>query len=267
MSFREAEELKKVQSEIDDIGKNYEKLTPEQKQAEMREIVQPITPTGGVTVETATGEKITIEPEDVTQEEDAENYKAEAVQLDLFDELVATDMDLGDEETAQQRVMEGDEVSDFAEVKISEATTESMGEAGFSTEFQSLVSKVRDSVGENISRSGDDKLVNHKTNASIMEVVRRVDPEKASKLQFGDFVFGFVLRPANGPQEIHLLDTNSAEFTDQVKEAARKLGISYKVASAVDLVTEEVVTHYMLQDFFGPDGTKRGVLWRTKQTC
>ena len=257
MSFREAEELKKVQSEIDDIGKNYEKLTPEQKQAEMREIVQPITPTGGVTVETATGEKITIEPEDVTQEEDTENYKAEAVQLDLFDEFVATDMDLGDEETAQQRVMEGDEVSDFAEVKISEATTESMGEAGFSTEFQSLVSKVRDSVGENISRSGDDKLVNHKTNASIMEVVRRVDPEEASKLQFGDFVFGFVIRTSEGPQEIHLLDTNSAEFTDQVKEAARKLGVSYKVASAVDLVTEEVVTHYMLQDFFGPDGTKR----------
>ena len=92
-----------------------------------------------------------------------------------------------------------------------------------------------------------------------MEAVRRVDPEEASKLQFGDFVFGFVLRPANGPQEIHLLDTNSAEFTDQVKEAARKLGISYKVASAVDLVTEEVVIHYMLQDFFGPDGTKRGV--------
>ena len=257
MSTREAAELNKVQSEIEDIGKNYEKLTPEQKEAEMREIVQPITPTGGVTVETATGEKITIEPEDVTQEEDTENYKAEAVQLDLFDELVATDLDLGDEETAQQQITEEADVSDFAEVKISEATAESMGEAGFSTEFQSLVSKVRSSVGENISRSGDDKLINHKTNASIMEVVRRVDPEEASKLQFGDFVFGFVIRPADGPQEIHLLDTNSAEFTDQVKEAARKLGVSYKVASAVDLVTEEVVTHYMLQDFFGPDGTKR----------
>ena len=132
-----------------------------------------------------------------------------------------------------------------------------MGEAGFSTEFQSLVSKVRSSVGENISRSGDDKLVNHKTNASIMEVVRRVDPEEASKLQFGDFVFGLFSDPLMGLKKSTFW-TNSAEFTDQVKEAAKeKLGISYKVASAVDLVTEEVVTHYMLQDFFGPDGTKR----------
>ena len=87
-----------------------------------------------------------------------------------------------------------DDPSDFAEIQVSEATPEAMDAAGFSTEFQSLISRVKAAVGDSLSRNKGDKFVNHKTSASILEAVRRIDPEEGSLLQFGDFVFGFVKR-------------------------------------------------------------------------
>ena len=257
MSSRESQELKNLQSEINDIGNNYDKLTPEQKGQELREVTQPINPTGGVSVQAADGSTVEITPEELSEVEVQRNEKMEeapeseeGVQFSLFDET-------SDQPVDQQPTVEADP-SDFAEIKVSEATPESMEAAGFSTEFQSLISKVKDSVGDAISRNKGDKFVNHKTSASILGAVRNIDSKEAAMLQFGDFVFGFVHAPKDGgPQQIHLLDTNTSEFTEQVRDAAKKLGVSYKIASAVDLVTEEVVTHYMLQDFFGVNGTKR----------
>ena len=136
----------------------------------------------------------------------------EGAQLSLFDETSEKPVD-------QQPTVE-DDPSDFAEIQVSEATPEAMDAAGFSTEFQSLISRVKAAVGDSLSRNKGDKFVNHKTSASILEAVRRIDPEEGSLLQFGDFVFGFVKRSKDGsPQEIHLLDTNTSEFTEQVKDA------------------------------------------------
>lgn len=257
MSSRESQELKDLQKEINDIGSNYDKLTPEQKEQEIREVTQPINPTGGVSVQAADGSTVEITPEELSEAEAQRNENMEeapeseeGIQLSLFDET-------SDQPVDQQPTVEADP-SDFAEVQVSEATPESMEAAGFSTEFQSLISKVKASVGDALSRNKGDKFVNHRTSASILEAVRKIDSKEAAMLQFGDFVFGFVHIPKDGgPQEIHLLDTNTSEFTEQVRDAAKKLGVSYKIASAVDLVTEEVVTHYMLQDFFGVNGTKR----------
>jgi len=257
MSFDETQQLKEVQKEIDDIGENYEKLTPEQKAEELREITQPINPTGGVTVETADGKRVKIKADEVSDSERAQNDQMEeapesqdAVQLSLFDEASGT--------VEQQQPTEEVDPSDFAEVKVADISPESMEKAGFSTEYQSLVNKVRQSVGEGLARGADDKIVNHRTSASILQAVKGVSPKASRELRFGQFVMGFVNTPeGGGPQEIHLLDTNSTDFTEQVKEAAKTLGRSYKIASAVELVSEELVTHYMLQDMFGTNGTKR----------
>lgn len=261
MSTQEQKELEVVRREIEDISSQYERMTPEEKAQEMREITQPVTPTGGVLVEAADGSTIEITAEEVSSAEAQKNESMEqapesreGVQLSLFDETV----DQAETPQAEQRLEQEEDQSDFAEVKVSEATAESMGEAGFSAEFQSLISKVKAAVGDKLSRGKGDRILNHRTNASLMQAIKNANPGEYSKLQYGQFVMGFVETPKDGgPQTIHLLDTNSSEFTELVKEAATKLGRSYKIDSAVELVTEELVTHYMLQDFFGVNGTKR----------
>lgn len=261
MSSRESEELARLQNEINDIGNNYDKLTPEQKGQEVREVTQPVTPTGGVSVQAADGNTVEITPEELSEVEVKRNESMEqapeseeGAQLSLFDETT----DQPEAAPVEQKLEQEEDQSDFAEVKVSEATAESMGKAGFSTEFQSLISKVRAAVGDKLSRGEGDRILNHRTNASLMQAIKNANPGEYSKLQYGQFVMGFVETPKNGgPQTVHLLDTNSSEFTELVKEAATKLGRSYKIDSAVELVTEELVTHYMLQDFFGVNGTKR----------
>jgi hypothetical protein len=262
MSKREANDLKKLQDEIKEIGDNYERLTPEQKQDEIKEALKNSNNRNKVVVETATGEEIEINPEPITKEEASSNQKMEqspepeeGAQLSLFDE---TSTQEAQEPTVEAKAEPEVDKSDFAEVTVENATSEGMASAGFSTEFQSLISNVRTSLGEKFGRNKGDKIINHRTHDSVLQAVKRVNPKEAAELKVGDFVFGFVVTPKDGgPQEIHLLDTNNADFVEQVKTAAKDLGASYKIASATDLVTEELVTHYTLQDFFGENGTKR----------
>jgi len=96
MAAREQSDLNEVRKELEDIANNYDRMTPEQKAKEMREITQPITPTGGVFVETADGSTIEISAEDVSPQEQQQNDSMdegpelqEGVQLSLFDETSA----------------------------------------------------------------------------------------------------------------------------------------------------------------------------------
>jgi hypothetical protein len=259
MAAKEQAELEKIQQEIKEIGETYDQLTPEQKEAELKEITKPIEdPTsGGVTVETADGEVVEITPEDATPEETQQADAApiaeesqEGAQLSLFDE--STESQPAEETQEDPEALDQQEsISEPASIDIASATPESMEAAGFSTEFISLISRVQESLGGNLSRNEGDKFVNHKSLASMSKAVEGIE---GTPLAFGEFVYGIANRKTG---EIHLLDTNSAEFTDKVKEAAAKLSSSYKIPSAVDLVAEELVTHYLLQDFFGENGTKR----------
>ena len=259
MAAKEQAELEKVQQEIKEIGETYDQLTSEQKEAELKEITKPIEdPTsGGVTVETAEGEVVEITPEDATPEETQQADAApiaeesqEGVQLSLFDE--STESQSAEETQEDPEALDQQEsIPEPASIDIASATPESMEAAGFSTEFISLISRVQESLGGNLSRNEGDKFVNHKSLASMSKAVEGIE---GTPLAFGEFVYGIANRETG---EIHLLDTNSVEFTDKVKEAAAKLSSSYKIPSAVDLVAEELVTHYLLQDFFGKNGTKR----------
>ena len=271
MSARERTELLDVQNKIKKIGADYQQMSPEEKQQEIKEITQPITPTGGTVVETADGQKVEIQPEEVTPEEDAANQameeapqSEEGAQLSLFDETEAVVEPQAEESITEQPVQERQQTkspaSDYAEIKIGEISQESLSEAGFSPEYQSIINKVNQSVGGIVPRIEGQTIRNHRTQASLeanlLEAGRRIGKD-LMPLQFGEFVFGAVEIVNGEASTIHLLDTNSTEFTESVKEAARSLGRSYTVPSATDLVSEELITHYMLYDMFGPNGTKR----------
>ena len=273
MASREQKELDKVRKEIDQIGGEYEVMTPEQKEKEVQEAVFPTESADGkVTVETADGSVVEIEPQEVAAQEASDNEEMEEVpqeeegqQLSLFDESEVTaeatpteDTPIETEAPAAEEapVASTEDVADFAEIEIDNITPESLSEAGFSTEYQSIISRVTKAVGGVFSRGKGSSIRNHRTQASLEASLKEVS--NMSPLKFGEFVFGAVEMGADGqPLRVHLLDTNSTEFTESVKEAATKLGSSYRIPSATDLVSEELITHYMLYDFFGPNGTKR----------
>ena len=276
MGKREQKDLDDIRKDIDEIGDTYERLTPEQKEQELREIIQPITPTGGTVVETAGGQKIEIQPEEVTPEEDAANQameeapqSEEGVQLSLFDETEGMAEPQAEEPSTEQPAQEPqqrkEDVADFAEIEVEGMTPGGLAEAGFSPEFQAIIGRVIKAVGKLPGGKGQ-TIRNHRTKASIdaySNEAERLALESQGRgnefvpIKFGEFVYGFVNIVNGQPTEVHLLDTNSAEFVESVKEAAREQNLSYAIPSATDLVSEELITHYMLYDMFGANGTKR----------
>lgn len=142
--------------------------------------------------------------------------------------------------------------SDFSEINFNEATTEGLQSAGFSSEMSSVVGRVKEGV-DKVGGLNEASLVGHKTENSLRKTVAELSKEggKAVPLQRGEFTFGFVLRKSDGSRSIHLLDTNNAEFQERAREN------NVETPSMVDLVTEEVVTHYLLEDLFGGEGTRR----------
>ena len=283
MSSRERSELREVQSRINKIGEDYEIMTPEQKQKEIQGVVAPTeSADGNVTVEAADGSVVEIKPQEVAAQEASDNEEMEEApqeeegqQLSLFDESEVTAETPSTEDTPieteapaaeEAPVVSTEDVADFAEIEIDNITPEALSEAGFSTEYQSIINRVTKAVGGIFSRGKGSSIRNHRTKASLdafANEAQRLALQSSGKenefvaLQYGEFVFGFVEIKNGQPTTVHLLDTNSTEFTESVKEAATKLGSSYRIPSATDLVSEELITHYMLYDFFGPNGTKR----------
>ena len=273
MSSRERSELREVQSRINKIGEDYEIMTPEQKQKEIQGVVAPTeSADGNVTVEAADGSVVEIKPQEVAAQEASDNEEMEEApqeeegqQLSLFDESEVTAEATPTEDTPieteapvaeESPVASTEDVADFAEIEIDNITPEALSEAGFSTEYQSIINRVTKAVGGVFSRSKGSSIRNHRTQASLEASLK--EASNMSPLKFGEFIFGAVEYGGDGqPLRVHLLDTNSTEFTESVKKAATKLGSSYRIPSATDLVSEELITHYMLYDFFGPNGTKR----------
>ena len=201
-------------------------------------------------VEDQNGDQVEVKPvvvEDSEQQQDLEEATEPLEgqeELTQFDEAQPT----AEEEVDDLSQME----SDFSEIDFNEATAEGLQSAGFSSEMSSVVSRVKEGV-DKIGGLNEANLVGHKTENSLRKTVAESNKEggKAVPLQRGEFTFGFVLRKSDGSRSIHLLDVNNAELQERAREN------NVETPSMVDLVTEEVVTHYLLEDLFGSEGTRR----------
>tara|TARA_R110002096_G_scaffold2864_2_gene14567 strand:- start:377 stop:8917 length:8541 start_codon:yes stop_codon:yes gene_type:complete len=232
-------ELKQLTSIKSDIEQSAIKDYVEANKGQMPLFVED---QGGTEVEV---KPVVVEASEQRQDlEEATETVEGQEELTQFDETQLT----AEEEVDDLSQME----SDFSEIDFNEATAEGLQSAGFSSEMSSVVGRVKEGV-DKVGGLNEASLVGHKTENSLRKTVAELSKEggKAVPLQRGEFTFGFVLRKSDGSRSIHLLDTNNAEFQERAREN------NVETPSMVDLVTEEVVTHYLLEDLFGGEGTRR----------
>ena len=245
MSSKEAKEVKSIQAETKAILDKYEALTNEEIKKEYTDALKD--PEGGnesVEAEDGSGNKVETNSEIVSQEEKLQNETIEETELDeaeskeaeraeSFDESVVEDVEAAIEDDLT------DLEDDFAEINISEATTENLAseESGFDTQTASVVGRVVDALKGNEGLKGG-KVYQHNTEGSLRKTAAKAQGDEKGvapiPLMRNEKVYGYVVPNKDGTRDIHLL---SGAVLTSLNNAP----------STIDLVVEEVITHYALE--------------------
>ena len=157
----------------------------------------------------------------------------EAERAESFDESVVEDVEAAIEDDLT------DLEDDFAEINISEATTENLAseESGFDTQTASVVGRVVDALKGNEGLKGG-KVYQHNTEGSLRKTAAKAQGDEKGvapiPLMRNEKVYGYVVPNKDGTRDIHLL---SGAVLTSLNNAP----------STIDLVVEEVITHYALE--------------------
>ncbi len=245
MNSKEAKEVKSIQAETKAILDKYEALTNEEIKKEYTDALKD--PEGGnesVEAEDGSGNKVETNSEIVSQEEKLQNETIEETELDeaeskeaeraeSFDESVVEDVEAAIEDDLT------DLEDDFAEINISEATTENLAseESGFDTQTASVVGRVVDALKGNEGLK-EGKVYQHNTEGSLRKTAAKAQGDEKGvapiPLMRNEKVYGYVVPNKDGTRDIHLL---SGAVLTSLNNAP----------STIDLVVEEVITHYALE--------------------
>ena len=245
----ESKALDKLNKEISAITENGKRVTPEEAAKEIGEALSK--EDGGkdsVEVEDGDGNQTEIVAEDQTPEDGQVPDVTDAVEVPNSEQEEEDEANNYDE-TQQQSVDEvetpapdtPDDVDSFeddrVEVDLGSATQEGLSEAGFDAPTASVAGRVIEALEGNKLPGG--KVVQHNTEESLRKAAALA---QGKPLVYDNITFGFVAKGKDGTREIHLMSNS----------VLASMGID-SAPSTMDLITEEVATHFALERLLDND--------------
>lgn len=245
----ESKALDKLNKEISAITENGKRVTKEEADKEIGEALRK--EDGGkdsVEVEDGDGNQTEIVAEDQTPEDGQVPDVTDAVEVPDSEQEEEDEANNYDE-TQQQSVDEvetpapdtPDDVDSFeddrVEVDLESATQEGLSEAGFDAPTASVAGRVIEALEGNKLPGG--KVVQHNTEESLRKAAALA---QGKPLIYDNITFGFVTKRKDGTREIHLMSNS----------VLASMGID-SAPSTMDLITEEVATHFALESLMDND--------------
>ena len=245
----ESKALDKLNKEISAITESGQRVTKEQADKEIAEAIRK--DDGGkdsVEVEDGDGNQTEVVAEDQTPEDGQVPDTTDAVEVPNNEQEEEDEANNYDE-TQQRSVDEvetpapdtPDDVDSFeydtVEADLGTATQEGLSEAGFDTPTASVAGRVIEALqGSNLPGG---KVVQHNTEESLRKSAALFD---GKPLIYDNVTFGFVAKLKDGTRQIHLM--SSSVLTSMGMDTA---------PSTMDLITEEVATHFALESLMDND--------------